>query len=1433
MATTLEFYDQLRQFELLQEADAAIRYVLGLISRDGRPAAMLDAAQGRIRAGAELPDALWDALISQLPMPAAPTALPGGQALPVACAGRLFGWLLLAGQALPEDSLWASLLGRQLDALQANQQDIFHQIFDQSPMAMQLIELVGGQQQVLRRNAAWEALLGPQPDPELGQIVNALIRDESAAPQQEVRLRQANQKAFKARIILHRLQTDDDSTRYGLRIEDITDLEDVIRSHSQQTERMAAAVRASAALISNRDIRETLLTITNLICQSFGYDLAQVFAINQDSRQPELIAASSSAGPFEFSQLSADLALDEGSIGHWVMTRHKSVIIPDVRKDKRYRANSLLPDAASEMVLPLQSGAGVMGLLIVQSRRLMAFNDEELLQSIADQIAIAMTNADLIEDTSRRISNMAIINDISHILAHYFGNDEMWQPLRTKVAELFPDASISMGLFDPIRNQLYLPNVPEVDIDLKTPMGDLSRTVLDKGQTLYFVDLHNQAEVLKDLEVRQNFQDQPLRSWLGTPLHTRDDQLIGIISVMSEQPHAFSDADLSLLTMVAAQVSLALDNARLLELEQERRRIASSLIDMGRVVSSTLDIDDVFDRILEQISRVVHYDRATILMAPAQSDSQPAFRIYASRGFPQGHAKAPIIVESAGALRYVYNSGQPMIMHDILENPAWRDDPGVLQGGQPRSWIGVPMVYQAQVIGLITLDQASPHAYTGRDAQTIFALAQQAAVAVENARLHSDAERNLRVLEIRARRLTSMHRIAMLVNSTLEQSDVLTRAAEMLTELFEVDHCGIVRFSPNDDNGYLISEYPPLNLVGSKVIVKGTPSYGVMELMLRENKPLHLNENNFSSVLGEDNIPRATFDQVGAGSSLFAPMIANDRVMGSIGLDSNDPNRTFSDGDRNTFMTIASQIAMAMRNTELYEQAVAANRLKSDFLANVSHELRTPLNAIIGYSELLLSSVYGDLTEKQDDRLKRVYRSGKNLLELINDILDLSKIESGRLELEIESLDMAALVRDASTNIAAQLETKNLDFTLDIHPSLPEVKADPHRLRQVFVNLLSNAVKFTHEGSINVMVRSLKIIGGRPMERQTIPMHVEVSDGIWIMVAVQDTGIGIRPEDRRIIFDAFRQVDGSSVREYEGTGLGLAITERLIRLHNGFIWVDSEVDQGSSFYVLLPTGLPADEELAGFDDGRPIVLVVDDDESTLLLLEDLLNNKGYRVVSTDEPAKMLRFARSLRPAVIITDVMMPSIDGWQVLQTLKDDPETATIPVLVLSILEKATTGYYLGAAGYLTKPVMQKDLLDMLARVVRLDLADPILIVDDNPYERRLIREILTGAGYPVQGVASGEAALAWMEKRNASLIILDVVMPGLSGFEVLERLRRIDPDNKIPVVTVTSQDLSLAEKERLRQHGAYVLQKHEMTGNALVEQIQIALNKRLQGKN
>lgn len=867
------------------------------------------------------------------------------------------------------------------------------------------------------------------------------------------------------------------------------------------------------------------------------------------------------------------------------------------------------------------------------------------------------------------------------------------------------------------------------------------------------------------------------------------------------------------------------------ETTKQRLREMSAMNNISELLSNHFGSDTLWSPLQKELRELFPQALVSLcliyqdtLASPMLSDGTPAFPV------PPEPLVQTVVRQNATLIVNNFNNTDQLLSLGLLEFA--RNTP-------LKAWIGTPLYSrEGQLLGVLSLYSHSVNAFQEADISALKAISAQLALALDNTRLLNEATNTLARMERRARRLASLHMVATMINSTLDIQEILARSAKMLVELFHIDHVGVVRMSKEDNNAYLVAEYPYTGLVGTLIARSGTTDYDRLTAMMRSGKPFVLNQENYSQIIDSDFRRDAWLKSVDrTGSSLILPLVINEYLLGSIGLDSLDPNHRFSDGDIETFATISAQIAVALHNAQLYEEAVLANRLKSEFLANISHELRTPLNAIIGYTEMLLGETYGRLNEKQSDRLGRVHKSGKSLLTVINDILDLSKIEAGRLELELMETNVGAVLKDAISTVASLAEQKGIALNLHISDELPSIQADPQRLHQVVLNLLSNAVKFTHKGAIHSAV-DLVQVSNRVIADPLIylPNHLSsVSDGYWLLLRVRDSGIGIDPKDQRTIFEAFRQVDGSSVREYEGTGLGLAITQRLVKLHQGFVWVDSMLGEGSTFYVLLPSAPPADKtvEIPTIEDGRPLVLVIDDDVSTLQLTEDYISHNGYRVVATREATHAIMLAKRLKPSAIITDVVMPHMDGWEILRQLKSDPETQPIPVIVLSILDKKTTGIYLGASDYLIKPVSQKTLLDSLARFVNIRLSKPILIVDDRAHFRQLVEEVLTMLGYPVVTASTGEEALEWLAGEDPSMLILDIMMPGISGFEVMRVVRERDIEAKIPIVIVTSRDLTTGERRKIEAFNAQWVSKQQMTGKALAERVRIALNRRLQQHN
>jgi len=484
------------------------------------------------------------------------------------------------------------------------------------------------------------------------------------------------------------------------------------------------------------------------------------------------------------------------------------------------------------------------------------------------------------------------------------------------------------------------------------------------------------------------------------------------------------------------------------------------------------------------------------------------------------------------------------------------------------------------------------------------------------------------------------------------------------------------------------------------------------------------------------------------------------------------------------------------------EQAEAASRTKSTFLANMSHELRTPLNAIIGYSEILME----EATDRGDDAsvsdLDKIKSAGRHLLGLINDILDLSKIEAGRMDIFIEEVDLGTLAKDVATLIAPLAQKNANTLNLEIPADIGVMHTDLTKLKQCLVNLLSNASKFTQNGTISLVVR-----------RELIGDHAR------FMFRVSDTGIGMSAEQKARLFQAFTQADASTTRNYGGTGLGLTISKHFVTMLGGSIEVESEPGKGSEFTIVLPDAqAQAAPVLAGqrltaraFPPGDDIkLLVVDDDESVHHLLTATLEKEGYRLLHAYDGAEAIELARSAAPDVITLDVMMPRVDGWSVLGQLKSAPETARIPVIMISILDERTLGYSLGASEFMTKPIDRARLVALVKQFAGKPGSDLVLIVDDQPEVRDIVRTTITGVGLKAAEAANGQAALEWLAAHpRPALILLDLMMPVMDGFEFLDRAQAEGILDDVPVVVLTARELSESERALLAERTMLILTK------------------------
>ncbi len=495
------------------------------------------------------------------------------------------------------------------------------------------------------------------------------------------------------------------------------------------------------------------------------------------------------------------------------------------------------------------------------------------------------------------------------------------------------------------------------------------------------------------------------------------------------------------------------------------------------------------------------------------------------------------------------------------------------------------------------------------------------------------------------------------------------------------------------------------------------------------------------------------------------------------------------------------------------DAALAASRSKSEFLANMSHELRTPLNAIIGYSELLKEDAEDDGRSDVVADLERIRSSGAHLLELINDVLDLSKIEAGHMELFVEEFEVGPLLQGIRDTFALRAKDKGITLEFEVPEETPKLRLDKRKLKQVLMNLLSNAIKFTDEGVVALRVTVLD------------------DDEPAIGFEVSDSGIGISEKQQEKLFQPFVQADASTTRKYGGTGLGLSISQRFCEMMGGQIKLTSELNRGSTFHVRLPRRLREHHTIP--PSSNPLgaarrILCIDDDASMLELLSRGLTKAGYAVQCVRRGEEGLAIARETPPDLIVLDVVLPGMDGWSVLSALKLDPETNKIPVVMLTIMDQEQLGTTLGAVDYFMKPVDPRILLEAVDRHTGNQRARSgserprVLVVEDDEPTRAMLDRTLRRASYDTVTAEHGKQAFLRLAEAPVDMIVLDLMMPEMDGFEFLDRLHQDETLKDIPVLVATAKVLTEAERQQLQRSAQRVIQKNAQPWARLPELIE-----------
>jgi PAS domain S-box-containing protein len=525
-------------------------------------------------------------------------------------------------------------------------------------------------------------------------------------------------------------------------------------------------------------------------------------------------------------------------------------------------------------------------------------------------------------------------------------------------------------------------------------------------------------------------------------------------------------------------------------------------------------------------------------------------------------------------------------------------------------------------------------------------------------------------------------------------------------------------------------------------------------------------------------------DEKAVDDAISIPIRLQDRTLGILEFEGNELGRPWNTSERALVEAIAEDLAQALQlahSHEMTKQALdemrEADRLKSQFLANMSHELRTPLNSIIGFSHVILKGIDGPINETQEQDLTAIYNAGQHLLGLINDILDVSRIEAGKMELAFTDVDVAEIIRGVMSTAVGLVKNKPIELIIDIPEELPIIRADNIRVRQILLNLISNAVKFTAQGQIGVSARLIE----RDFDRE-------------IVVAVFDTGLGISPKDQEKLFEPFSQVDASTTRKTTGTGLGLSICRHLVELHGGRIWVESVLGEGSTFVFTLPLRPPA----IPAEEGVFLILGIEEEPRTLERYQDLFGEFGYSLHPLTEPQDTVRLASELKPSAILLDLLLSDQNSWQIFEDLGRNPATRSIPVILCAFSEEQDKGFCLRPAHHLSKPINRNELHQLLHDLFLSELAPPdVLVIEDKQQDRENINTFLKDHGCrTVSNAHSAQSGMEEIHKHIPDLIMVNMLMPDYEGFQLVEALQRTESTRNVPIIMITRSDAQPAEK-------------------------------------
>jgi PAS domain S-box-containing protein len=1068
------------------------------------------------------------------------------------------------------------------------------------------------------------------------------------------------------------------------------------------------------------------------------------------------------------------------------------------------------PPAKSWLGVPMIAEDRVIGGIVIQSYdREEAFDKDHLnlLNTIAGQAAVAYQNALLFKERDQRIAALAVLNETAQAFGSTLQLDALLELIYRQLSRLMDTTNFYIALYDEEKDEIGFPFVvdPEQREDWSPRKGDegLTGRIIKSGEPLLLpvgvVGMYREAG--REIDTGR----AACRSWLGVPMIAAD-RVLGVIAVQSyEREHVFDQGHLNLLSTVAGQAAVAVRNAQLYrqivsfssELEERvearTRDLAHALRDLTaerdraetlyRITSelgASLDLERVLQHALQLFADALGVEHGTITLLDQETGY---LRLKAALGVDQERAKQvepTPLRRGVGLAGWTLEHRRPVLVPDVTQDPRWVTIDG--WDTAIRSVVAAPLsLGGGDILGVLTLGHSEIGHFTEEHLQLVTAAASQIAIAVNNSDLYA-------YITEQADQLGTM-----LQAQQAEAAKSRAILESIADGVLVLDHNGRV----------LLLNPAAEELLGFSAMALEGEHFRHMLGLGETSAQRELAQSLYHELRGR---LESREDQAGLQAGVVRVESGNQVLAVNI-----------------TPLVIAvggaPGLVAALRDIS---REAEVERLKNEFISTVSHELRTPMTSIKGYTDLLFLGMAGGLTDAQRSFLQIIKSNADRLTALVNDILDISRIETGRLRLVIEPLELGRIISDVVLAFQEQYREKDLFLEWAEPPDLPLVRGDAARVTQVLNNLIANAWQYTPGG-------------GR------VSVSVRTADG-FVQVDVSDTGIGISADDIGRVFDRFYRVDHPVVEEAGGTGLGLAIVKMFVEILGGEIWVNSELGVGSTFSFTLPLVAHEAPEVVPdlFTTEAPTVigrrqklLVIEDDHDLALLLRRQLESEGYQVLLAGSGEDALWLAREEKPQLITLDIVLPDLDGFVVLERLKEHPATAPIPVIIVSaVLGDPEGGYALGAVDYVVKPFDEDKLLSSIREALKPAVGSKphrLLVVDDDPDILSFLDHALSFHGYDVSTAPDGKVALERVEQEHPDLILLDLRMPGLDGYEVIRRLKSNDDTRPIPIVVITASPIDKdRDKVRVLSMGAEHYVTKPLSIQALVGEIKKAIAER-----